>query len=124
MSSSVSFMIVTPTKNSKDFLLLMCFLQLAIQLPSLLLTATPSQPRHMEPAVMTVLQLLLLQLHPSLMALSQGILPSLPTLVMASRLRPLHHRGMYPSARNQIESEFHKNILIFFYLLCLYQLQR
>lgn len=92
---------------------MVCFLQLAILLPSLPLIATHSQPRVMEPVVMTVLQLLLLQLLPSLMALSQGTLPSLLTLVMASRLLPLHHRGMYSSVRNQITSEFHKNVVMF-----------
>lgn len=66
--------------------------QLAILLPSLLLTAIHSQPRVMEPAAMTVLLLLLLQLPPSLMALSQGTQLSLPTLVMANRLLPLHLR--------------------------------
>lgn len=69
--------------------------QLAILLPNLQHIATHSQPRVMVPVVTTVLLLLLLQLLPSLTALSQGILPSLPTLVMASRLPPLHHRGMY-----------------------------
>ena len=54
---------------------------------------------------MTVLQRLLPQLPPSLTALSQGILPSRPTLVMASRLLPLHHRGMSPSAGNQFKKQ-------------------
>lgn len=66
--------------------------KLAILLPSPPLMATPSQPRVMEPVVMTVLLLLLLQLPPSLTALSQVTLPSLPTLAMASSLLPLHHR--------------------------------
>lgn len=117
MPSSFCFRIVTPNKNT--FLLFMCFPQLAILLPSLPPIATPSQPRVMEPVVMTALLLLLLQLPPSLTALSQGILPSLLTLVMASRLLPLHHRGMYPLTRNRI-SEFHKYILFtLFVLLCL-----
>lgn len=60
---------------------------------------------------MTALLLLLLLLPPSLTALSQDILLSLPTLGMASRLLPLHHRGTYPSARSHI-SEFHKDMLI------------
>lgn len=90
--------------------------QLAILLPSPPLMATPSQPRVMEPVVMTVLLLLLLQLPPSLMALSQAILPNLPTLAMASSLPPLHHRGMYLLTRNQI-SELHKNISIYL-MLC------
>lgn len=63
--------------------------QLATLLPSLLLTAIHSQPRVTEPVVMTVLLLLLLQLPPSLMALSQDTRLSLPTLVMANRLLPL-----------------------------------
>ncbi|TNN52925.1 hypothetical protein EYF80_036863 [Liparis tanakae] len=66
--------------------------QLAILLPSQLPIPTLSQPRVMEPVVMTALLLLLLLLPPSLTALSQDILLSLPTLVMASRLLPLHHR--------------------------------
>lgn len=45
---------------------------------------------------MIVLQLLLLlQLHPSLMGLNQGILPNLLILDMDNRLLPLHHRGVY-----------------------------
>lgn len=82
----------TPSSNNSMDPPMLSLQQLAILLPSLPLIATPSQPRVMEPVVMTVLLLLLLQLPPSLMALSQGILPSLPTLVMASRLLPLHHR--------------------------------
>lgn len=77
-------------------MLLLCF-QLAILLPSLPLIATPSQPKVMEPVVMRahqLLLLLLLQLLPSLMVLSQGTLPNLHTQDMVNRLLPLHHRGM------------------------------
>ena len=66
----------------------------------------------MEPAVMRALLLLLLQLPPSPMALSQGILPSLPTLDMVSRLLQLHHRGKYPLVINQMKSEFDNNMFI------------
>lgn len=81
-----------PSSNNSMDLLMPSRHQLAILLPSLLLTATPSQPRVMEPVGMRVLQLLLLQQLLSLMALNQAILPSLPTLVMVSRLLLLHLR--------------------------------
>lgn len=67
---------------------------------------------------MRALQPLLLQLPPSLMALSQGILPSLPTLDMASRLLQLHHRGKYPLVMNQMKSEFDNNTSLFTDCVC------
>lgn len=83
---------VTPNSNSSMGPHMASQHQLAILLPSLPPIATLSQPRDMEPVVMTVLLLLLLQLPPSLTALSQDILPSLPTLDTGSRLLPLHHK--------------------------------
>lgn len=51
----------------------------------------------MEPVVMIahLQQLLLLQLPPSLMVLSQGTLLNLPILDMVNRLLLLHLRGMF-----------------------------
>lgn len=97
----------------------MSFVQLATLLPSLLLTAIHSQPRVTEPVVMTVLLLLLLQLPPSLMALSQDTRLSLPTLVMANRLLPLPLRGMDISSDNNKTWEFQKNMLIGLLTFCL-----
>lgn len=68
---------------------------------------------------MTVLLLLLLQLPPSLMALSQDTRLSLPTLVMANRLLPLPLRGMNISSDNKITREFQKNMLIGLLTFCL-----
>lgn len=59
---------------------------------------------------MRVLLLLLLQQPPSLMALSQDILPSLPILVMANSLLLLHHRGLYLLTRIKI-AKFHNKLL-------------
>lgn len=102
------------------------FLQPAILPPNLPRIATPSQPRVMEPVAMTALLLLLLQQPPSLTALSQGTLPSLPTLDMASRLLPLHHRGMYSFSGKLNNKWFHKktfNFLLNDLSSFLYQLQ-
>lgn len=75
-------------------------------LPSLLLPmATLSQPRVMEPVVMTALLLLLLQLRPSLMALSQGILPSLPIPDMVNRLLLLHLRVTMQTASQLVTTK-------------------
>lgn len=74
----------------------MLSLQLAILLPSLPHKAIPSQPRVMEPVVMTLLLLLLLRLPLSLTAVSLPIQPRLPTLDTANKLLPLHHRRMCP----------------------------
>lgn len=95
----------TPNSNSSMDPHMASQHQLAILLPSLPLTATPSQPRVMEPAVMTVLLLLLLQLPPSLMVLSQDILPSLPTLDMVSRQLPLHHRVTMQTASRLVTTK-------------------
>lgn len=69
-------------------------LQLAILLPNHLHKAIPSPPRVMEPAAMTLLLLLLLQLLRSLMVVSLPIQPRLLTLDMANKPLPLHHRRM------------------------------
>ncbi|MEQ2304839.1 hypothetical protein AMECASPLE_031518 [Ameca splendens] len=72
--------------------------QLVILLPSLLLMAIHSQPRVTELVVtIALLLLLLLQLPPSLTALSQGTLPNLPTLGMVNRLHLLRLRVLTPN---------------------------